>query len=187
MGRTQIAVDGPAAHVLVTRTNRLAAFEVWLSDSLDTARRVTDRTLAVRYASRIAGIDDAEPLIEAFNSAHPVTVSETLLGMGRTKYGTPPSHDVPVLSEPDHCATCAGEITYDPFSDVRDLSTGYRHTSGYPYLDAHQIDARPRCPYCRTDDPEHVTRRTARLRAEGLLLLVLDCTRCAASYAVPVT
>ena len=56
-GRTQTAVTGPNAHVLITRKTDREPFQVWHAGSLATLARTSDRARALEIACNAAGIE----------------------------------------------------------------------------------------------------------------------------------
>lgn len=62
LNRSQLSVDGPKGHILVTAGRRGTygpTFDVWRSDSIKTILSRTDHKRAIRAACWAAGLDPA--------------------------------------------------------------------------------------------------------------------------------
>jgi hypothetical protein len=182
LGATQIAVHGPSGHILVTRRDARGPFEILRAASTKSPALSTERAHALRRACALAGISGGrEDLIDEFNQAHPPTVWDTHAGTVPHRHGVLPARNVTVVSGSDHCSECGGEIAYRGADDG--LPGDYWHT-GDPCT-YFPIDPMPRCCYCGTDDPGHVTVRGALALADGESLILTACTRCGGTFAMP--
>lgn len=83
-----------------------------------------------------------------------VTVQTTLekfAGARVPNYSTAPTIDVEILPDVFHCAADGAEVDYS-----RDVNR-WHHLEATTCVAKTQSYPRPRCRYCRTDDPDHLS------------------------------